>query len=148
MTDKTRRDYHKIVGKNLEHIAHLERQNAALQAKLDAVMLEYCPEEMTAEQLERWALHQRPVSSVRRSCDSFLEGGQMEWIAGRLPNRGEGWSWPVFDVTIDVDGRRTTIRAEVGWSERHAPDQWYRVDGGPLVDKVLAWKPLVEPFKG
>lgn len=30
----------------------------ALQAKLDAVMLEYCPEEMTSDQLAEWAAHQ------------------------------------------------------------------------------------------
>lgn len=62
MVDKTRADYRKLVGKNLEHIAHLKRQNAGLQAKLDAVMLEYCPEEMTAAQTARWARHQKPAS--------------------------------------------------------------------------------------
>jgi hypothetical protein len=44
-----------------ERIAELERQNAALQAKIDALMLEYCPDEMTFEQKEEWARHQRPV---------------------------------------------------------------------------------------
>ena len=33
-----------------------------IQAKLDAVMLEYCPEEMTEEQLERWGNCQEPVN--------------------------------------------------------------------------------------
>lgn len=33
----------------------------ALQAKLDAVMLEFCPEEMTPEQMKNWERHQRPV---------------------------------------------------------------------------------------
>jgi hypothetical protein len=33
----------------------------ALQARIDALMLEYCPKEMTAEQLEEWAKHQAPV---------------------------------------------------------------------------------------
>jgi len=30
------------------------------QAKIDELMLEYCPDEMTAEQLEEWAKHQQP----------------------------------------------------------------------------------------
>lgn len=34
---------------------------AALEAKIDALMLEYCPDEMTKEQLGNWAAHQRPV---------------------------------------------------------------------------------------
>lgn len=33
------------------------------QAKIDRLMLEHCPEEMSAEQLEEWGEHQR-VSSV------------------------------------------------------------------------------------
>ena len=33
----------------------------ALQAKIDALMLEYCPDEMTPEQRANWAAHQRPV---------------------------------------------------------------------------------------
>jgi hypothetical protein len=35
---------------------------AALQAKIDALMLEYCPNEMTPEQVENWAKHQRKAT--------------------------------------------------------------------------------------
>jgi len=31
----------------------------ALQAKIDALMWEYCPEEMTEAQISEWARHQR-----------------------------------------------------------------------------------------
>jgi len=31
------------------------------QAQNDALMLEYCPDEMTPEQLDEWAAHQEPV---------------------------------------------------------------------------------------
>ena len=30
-----------------------------LQAKIDALMLEYCPDEMTPEQVSEWGRHQR-----------------------------------------------------------------------------------------
>lgn len=40
-------------------IQRLEAENEAMQAKIDALMLEFCPGEMTAEQLERWASHQK-----------------------------------------------------------------------------------------
>ncbi len=33
----------------------------AQQAKIDALMLEFCPEDMTPEQLAEWGRHQRPV---------------------------------------------------------------------------------------
>lgn len=34
------------------------------QAKIDRLMLEWCPDEMTAEQLANWAAHQRPISDA------------------------------------------------------------------------------------
>ena len=42
----------------------LDAKHRAAQAKIDALMLEYCPEEMTPEQTQNWAAHQRPVKGV------------------------------------------------------------------------------------
>lgn len=39
----------------------------ALEAKLDAVMLEYCPDEMTEEQKANWAAHQAVAPSQEPS---------------------------------------------------------------------------------
>lgn len=39
----------------------IQQLNAA-QAEIDELMLEYCPNEMTKEQLDEWARHQRAVS--------------------------------------------------------------------------------------
>jgi hypothetical protein len=51
-----------------DEILRLQTQNtnllntvAAKEAKIDALMLEYCPGEMSAEQRENWAKHQRAV---------------------------------------------------------------------------------------
>jgi len=44
-----------------DRIETLERELAAAQAKIDALMLEYCPDEMTDAQREEWARHQVPV---------------------------------------------------------------------------------------
>lgn len=35
-----------------------------LQSKIDALMLEYCPEEMTQEQLSNWSSHQQLSSTT------------------------------------------------------------------------------------
>ena len=49
------------------------RQVMALQAKLDEVMLEYCPDEMTDDQKAEWARHQQPVSEQeQRDIDAVL----------------------------------------------------------------------------
>lgn len=52
------RDSHKNKTRRVEY---LERENKRLQAKIDALMLEYCPEEMTEAQLAEWGRHQVPV---------------------------------------------------------------------------------------
>jgi hypothetical protein len=36
---------------------------ASLQAEIDRLMYEYCPGEMTTEQIERWAAHQQATQS-------------------------------------------------------------------------------------
>lgn len=45
-----------------EENERLRAQVGALQARVDALMLEFCPGEMTEEQIETWARHQRPAS--------------------------------------------------------------------------------------
>lgn len=42
---------------NSEYLAHVGR----LQAEIDRLMLEYCPEELTEEQWAEWLRHQQPV---------------------------------------------------------------------------------------
>ena len=42
-------------------VLELRQQLAAKQSEVDALMLEYCPSEMSKEQLDTWAAHQRPA---------------------------------------------------------------------------------------
>lgn len=42
---------------------------AALQARIDALMLEYCPDEMTEAQLEEWG--KRQVAVAKSDCDAI-----------------------------------------------------------------------------
>lgn len=46
-------------------IRELTQQLAAKQARIDELMLEYCPNEMTEEQLEEWSKHQRTVKESK-----------------------------------------------------------------------------------
>lgn len=38
----------------------LRNETGYLQAKIDSLMLEYCPEDMTKEQVAEWERNQRP----------------------------------------------------------------------------------------
>ena len=41
-------------------LCDMAAQVPALQARIDALMLEYCPDEMTEAQKANWAAHQKP----------------------------------------------------------------------------------------
>jgi uncharacterized protein involved in exopolysaccharide biosynthesis len=63
--DYLRSDIVRIAIANLRLIDHLKQQLAAAQARIDELMLEYCPDEMTAEQVEEWGNHQRAVKESK-----------------------------------------------------------------------------------
>lgn len=42
--------------------ALIEKARQPLQARIDALMLEYCPDEMTPEQMDNWERHQKRAS--------------------------------------------------------------------------------------
>ena len=44
-----------------DRVEAVERDAASKQARIDALMLEYCPDEMTPDQREEWARHQKPA---------------------------------------------------------------------------------------
>ena len=43
-----------------DEITRLRAEVEAKQARIDALMLEHCPDEMTQEQTDNWKAHQRP----------------------------------------------------------------------------------------
>jgi hypothetical protein len=49
---------HDSVGKTY---AVISLEIGFLQAQIDRLMLEYCPDEMTESQMRNWTLHQKPV---------------------------------------------------------------------------------------
>ena len=49
-----------------EDVEALVKKNAALQAKIDELMLEYCPDEMTPEQIAEWERNQVTADIARR----------------------------------------------------------------------------------
>lgn len=61
----------------------LKRDYDALQAKVDELMLEYCPDEVTDEQWEEYCRHQRVV----------------------YDGRGFAWTGPCYRTVVDEAGR-------------------------------------------
>lgn len=46
-----------------KELAEAKRQLEAKQAVIDRLMLEYCPEEMSVEQIVNWSNHQRALEN-------------------------------------------------------------------------------------
>jgi hypothetical protein len=49
---------HEVIAASAALLVSLAEAMEADQAKIDALMLEYCPDDMTPEQREEWARHQ------------------------------------------------------------------------------------------
>lgn len=73
------RDADLVIFAAAKEIASLRGELAAKQARIDELMQEYCPEEMTPDQLDTWARHQQlsPLSLEAR-----------EWIEAELAKEG------------------------------------------------------------
>ena len=61
----------------LAELDKARKSDSAKQAKIDGLMFEYCPEDMTTEQIDEWAKHQRPVSAeLSAAIDSVIQQEQ------------------------------------------------------------------------
>jgi hypothetical protein len=49
-------------------VSGLKEDNARKQAQIDALMLEYCPDEMTPQQVENWGNRQRRASPEQEAA--------------------------------------------------------------------------------
>jgi hypothetical protein len=67
-------------------VANLRARVADQQATIDRLMLEYCPSEMSAEQMEEWGKHQRRATHTAGPV--ALTEGQIEEIWAGIPAHG------------------------------------------------------------
>lgn len=66
-----------------EALRALLEERKAMQAKIDALMLEFCPGEMTAEQVENWASHQK--AALTTTADSLALAGNFQSAPSSMP---------------------------------------------------------------
>lgn len=63
---------------------HYKQRVLAAQARIDALMLEYCPNEMTPEQLSNWGAHQRPSEMTMSELNARHAGRERRDDWGEL----------------------------------------------------------------
>ena len=57
-----------------------EQEIAAQQARIDSLMLEHCPNEMTPEQIAEWGRNQRPATSEEQAAlDAAMPALLQNW---------------------------------------------------------------------
>lgn len=120
-----------------------------VMAERDALMLEFCPQEMTEVQKEKWARNQQPVSTAEVPMpepDQFRDAAKM------VPAAWQVWCglgkmqpyWPVFRTKEEAEECAKTIKTytEVRplWSHASAAPQPVGEHG-----KSLARQPLTNP---
>lgn len=86
--------YSKVIMSMFDRIHSLENKAtpvadsiAALQAKLDAVMLEYCPEKMSKDQISNWGKHQTNSMDVKSAMTTIAQLAKLSESASSLPER-------------------------------------------------------------
>src|SRR3546814_15557804 len=100
-----------------------ERDALAKQARIDALMMEYCPDEITGEQLENWMVAQRPVPEPERYVTLKATGSRYAYVtdtqAGKNVQRYDifrpyggryGWTCarePATQLTATTTGRHS-----------------------------------------
>ena len=80
----------------------------AIQAELDRLMLEYCPEQMTAEQLKNWAEHQAPVPDHETTVIVPNIGDQV-----RATMNGEDWYTGVYVHSSNTIAQYGVMRDDI-----------------------------------
>jgi hypothetical protein len=81
-----------------ENYKRLARELATKQARIDALMLEHCPDEMTPEQLAEWARHQQPAARCSTLCApdepcSVAEDGKCAAVVEALDSVSDDAIW-------------------------------------------------------
>lgn len=79
----------------------------AKQAKIDSLMLEYCPDEITDEQMAEWSANQKPVSECRH-CGWLCmpnDSHSKKWYPMQEPVKQEPVAWhdKIKDMKVSVD---------------------------------------------
>lgn len=64
--DNAKRRYEDFEQVTLSQMEAFAKLVASKQAQIDQLMLEYCPEDMSAEQVEEWGKHQVPVEDEKK----------------------------------------------------------------------------------
>ena len=76
----------------VHEVERLTRERGSLQARIDALMLEYCPDEMTPEQMAEWARSQTQHHLTEPERDAMQRALKRSQA---VADAGAGQSWPL-----------------------------------------------------
>lgn len=132
------------VGKADEKIERLERELSDKKARIDALMLEHCPDEVTGEQVEEWGKHQRlsPEPCDNAALPSTHPCSPQAQEPGRLP--AKGGSTPLADASAQPPCAEPPYRVRSFWTpcRKYIANACVSVDDISIVDdNGKLWEP-------
>ena len=77
MNNKEVNTFTEIVQQYEYQILELHLQLKSKQAEIDRLMLEFCPDEMTEEQLDNWKHHQKIYNSFQIILDKYQNNSKI-----------------------------------------------------------------------
>lgn len=103
--------------RHLAEIEHLQRDLADKQARIDALMLEFCPGEMSAEQRAEWsesqrAAHEAPAQSSNELATYAIDlvDGPNSGVIGRMKRDAEGNYYLRTDVDAVIERLQELVK--------------------------------------
>jgi hypothetical protein len=124
-TDKGERRYTEAEMRLVqEELLREQREAEHLQAKIDRLMLEHCPQDMTPEQLEEWRTHQVPAGpEAEAALASAVSASRDTLPPEKLTPAWHGLSVDWDHMPADVDeaiemlrrAKRDLVNAKPGW---------------------------------
>lgn len=104
----------------------------ALQARIDELMLEYCPEDMTVEQMANYARHQRGANEPSQDRVTGQLGDCFE--LGQVWQSPRGTLWRVLNCVIRPGHRMQVVLQNKADHNRRQVRSWDEVTGWILTN--------------
>ena len=118
---------------NVETVARLQQERDDLKARIDALMLEYCPDEITGEQVEEWGKHQRlaqpPSDAQWQSC---VDNPPKEWTVVLAYRPGPNMAYFLAERFLHSSGKYLWTMNGVTGHGVEPPSHWMPLPGAPV----------------
>lgn len=111
-----------LLSKYVKMAKDLDRESESRQSKIDSLMFEFCPDEMTKEQVENWEKHQvvSEIIEIPGCAEPVAElSASVEHLVSELNDKLERWE----NYRLEMENhKKRLVKLSVSFLEREAFD--------------------------